>query len=184
MAEHTAKIIDFPARRGTASGSFEDQVVPRVTYDEFVPHAGRETNLDDLYSLGPNENHLGRALAILDRSKTRLLEARKFMESGDLISADSEISFVQSEIPELFVCATWAGGFGAVALAMHYALQANRGQALNGIQVDAFQSCISAMQSSPFMKFEDALPIVERLELANLSVDPPEANDLSLLLAE
>jgi hypothetical protein len=184
MAEN-AKIIEFPTRRATASGSLEAQVVPKITYDEFEPRPGREANLDDLYSLASDENrHLGKALAILDRSKTRLFEARKLMESGELISADSEITFVQSEIPELFLCASPSGGFGAVALAMYYALQAKRGQALSVVQVDAFQSCISAMQNSPFMKFEDALPIVERLVSANLSVDPPEADDLSLLLAE
>jgi hypothetical protein len=184
MAEH-AKIIDFPTRRATASGSLEGQVIPKVTYDEFEPEPAREANLDDLYSLDPDENrHLGKALAILDRLKRRLFEARKLMESGDLLSADSEITYVHSEIPELFLCASSSGGFGAVALAMYYALQAKRGQALNVVQVDAFQSCVSAMQSSPFMKFEDALPIVERLVSANLSVDPPEADDLSLLLAE
>jgi hypothetical protein len=187
MRDSSASVVNLNDYRSTSIGdiTYNYTAKARVESEPAPSFTNRETEIDDLYSADSTKTrNLARAISILSGAERRMDAAQCFMAEDDLLSADYEMTLVQSEIPELFVCADSDSGFAAMALAMHYAFQGNRGRALSEAQIFAIRHCVHAMLQNPFMSFEASLPYVDLLTDADLSVDPPEGIALGELLAD
>src|SRR6266511_1971840 len=80
-------------------------------------HSGvRPVPIEDLYPVttAGRAQLLGTARALLAAGRDRLRRAHEYLDDGNDVGADYEVSLFQGDIPELFCCSSISEGLGAV----------------------------------------------------------------------
>lgn len=146
--------------------------------------AVRDATVSDLYSSEAEETKaLSGRIDLLNSIEARLTSAIKLLDSDDPVGSDNEVTFAHSEMAEAFVDSDVESGFAALILAVFYALENRRGQALDRNQLSAVQSCISELAKNPYLDFIGTIPLINALNRSGLSTDPAIADELSEVLA-
>lgn len=192
MTKTTAEIYDLdkyrkPSFRTSESSvggltehvADENEQVRTVSSEEAKSFSARPADMDELYPRDAVVNAtLNRARQILRENEKRLAGAQNFMREGDFIGADNEISLLQADIVELFLCRTLSDGFASLVVALHHALRNRGGSPLTELQLACVRKCILSLYENTFLSFSDALSLVEDLQDVELITDPPESEYL------
>jgi hypothetical protein len=139
--------------------------------------------IDDLYrepsGLGPILAHALRGLAAAKEAAQESLES---LERGELIASDESMQRLQALLPELFYCRQLGDGYGAIVNALRFSFENAAGVPLAEDQIKAVKYVVERIRHEPFLQFEKAAALVEKLEDAGLNVDPPAFAALGELL--
>jgi hypothetical protein len=124
------------------------------------------------------------AMSLLGRSVERLDRAHLHAGSGEVLSADYEVTLVQGDVPELFACKGLSDGFGTVVVAAYQALRNRKSQPLSLEQIAVLRKGFVRLSKEMFLQYDAALDLLDEFEAAGLTIDPPEAGDLEQVLLD
>jgi hypothetical protein len=135
--------------------------------------APRAPQVEDLYpNLKESSPHLHAAIALLDEALQLSYEA--VTHKGDPIARDSGVLLLQSRLNDLFLLRTVGDGFALVVSGCRQAIL-NRSQAeMEDGQLIAISAVLRSVRQAPFMRFEDAMSLLDTLEQADLRPEPKE----------
>jgi len=137
-----------------------------------VERARMET--DDLYpERAAVSRELDTALRLLKEATTSAEEAVRAFEQHEEVKADDAFQRLQMLLPELFCCRKLSDGFAAVVNAVMCAFENLEGLPPTAKQATGILDAIRSIRMTPFTGAEQAAAIVERLEEADLAVEPP-----------
>lgn len=140
---------------------------------ESRPRTDRSVPLTDLYSGASGRGRLIlKARSILDGAVVRLRRAQQ-LQSEDRVATDYEVTLVQGDLPELFCCSSLSEGFAALTVGLHHALRNRKGEAITAEQLSEVTGAVARMAKEPFVNYEHALDVLDRLEDVGLNVNPP-----------
>jgi len=148
---------------------------PRVVPIDGPPRFGAEPiQIDSLYP-EPSVVRpiLGHALRGLAAAKEAVQESLEALKRGELISADDSMQRLQALLPELFYCRDLGDGFGAIINALKFSFENAHGTPFSEGQIRLIGRVVERIRQEPFLHFEQAAELVEKLEDAGLKVDPP-----------
>jgi hypothetical protein len=130
-------------------------------------------SIDDLYPASEvSTPELSIALRLLAKDIECVDEALVALQRGDQIAADDAMQQVHASLPELFNCRVLGDGYGEVINALLSSFENRNGIPLNNTQILTIRQILSHTRATPFMKFDSALDLVEKLEKANFVVEP------------
>jgi hypothetical protein len=139
---------------------------------EDSPATSGRISIDDLYpGLGASET-LSRSLSLLAQAQERINEANEQIKLQNPVAADDAMQRLQAFLPELFCCRTLGDGFGAIINAVLLGLQNSEGQPLNERQIEVIGRALRTVRNEPFLSFESALQVIEKLNEADLRTNP------------
>jgi hypothetical protein len=129
--------------------------------------------IDDLYPATESVTpELGAALRLLARAIQYTDDAFEAIQNRNAIAADDAMQRLQAMMPELFNCRSLGDGYGAVINGILSSLENMHGAPLSQQQIQAIKQVLEKIRSEPFMKFDDAIEEMMKLELAGLVVEP------------
>jgi len=159
--------------------------IPSLSPAMEVPVERDMLTIKDLYADAPGRPQiLLKAQAILVAGLERMAAARDYIVGEELLNADYEVTLFQGDLPELFYFSASVEGFSTVVVAIHDALKNRQGKPLDLDQINAIRRCLTALTDRPFMKYDDALDLVDLLETTGLCVNPPESSAVAEILLE
>lgn len=174
-----SNVIDFP-NRGTAFSDTQpaspQQTLPSirtVQNDESREAEAGSISVDNLYlALEATGSELDVALRLLSRGLGYLGEASDALRAGDDITADNSVQQAQALLPELFNCRRLGDGYGAIINAAQNSLRNIHGSPLNSDQISTLRQVLQSARSEPFIHFENALNVIEKLEQVGFVIEP------------
>jgi hypothetical protein len=122
------------------------------------------------------------ALRLMSSGLGYLDEAVEAAASGEVIASDNAVMKLRAILPELFCCRSVGDGFGEAINSIQNALDNLKGIPPTRAQIEAIARLLKKVYEVPFISFDDVLDDVERLEEAELIIDPAEFEHLSNLL--
>jgi hypothetical protein len=142
-----------------------------------------EADLDLLYPLKSESfptlfvasRLLAKAMDLIETS----IEAHQL---GNEFAKDDCANQLAALLPELFCCRDIGEGYGALIIAIHYGLRNRGAELLTEDQLISIRYAIRKLSATPFISFEDSLPLIEDMERTALIVEPRELEYLADLL--
>jgi hypothetical protein len=142
-------------------------------------------DIDRLYPTDSGNSALVRRIyKTLQSSLQHIDKARESLAADDFIDSDYHVTAVQGDLPELFCAASISEGLRIFVVTLHYALTNRRGAPLTIEQISAIYLCLLRLKKMIFIRLEEALDLVDKLESVGLNTDPPEAAALNKLLLD
>jgi hypothetical protein len=171
MASQPLFIDSSPRYRPTelASGEamLKDAAEPRQSESR-----DRRIPTDTLYNDWDESTQLTRqAIRIMGEAGTLLKSAIELLDS-DPIASDDAMNHLTPLLTELFCCREIGQGFSSVSNALLCAVQNHATERWQRHQLIAVARELSGLRAEPFLRFENAIDAVERLESAGLVPEP------------
>lgn len=192
----TATLLDFPIKgqseilESTLLGEEPEPerhfFIRTLGADDHIPQlSSKKIDIETLYSGAESvSSDLQAAMKLLKESLHYFDEADEAYQAEDIVAMDDAMQHFQGLLPEIFCCRTLGDGFGALINALHYSLFNLKGVPPSKEQIDTMRHCVETARNEPFIAYDTAVEMVDRLEKANLSVDPPEMGALLDMMDE
>jgi hypothetical protein len=150
-----------------------DGTQPKIHINDERPVNSGETSVSNLYPLAKEINpQLYGAMALLDEGITLLRNGAGALKEGNAIAADNYTLSVRALMPDLFCCDGLGDGFRAIVLATMHSLINLEGAPLSAVQFAAIEDTLEKLRKEPFLDFDGALAVHEKLETVELLPDP------------
>ncbi len=156
---------------GFETGHIKPQLWTLDASDASAQPAYCEAKIEEIYQpeLSPR---LFSAIHLIDNAVKRIDDALSAFLSDDVVAADDETNHLHMLLNELFCCRDLGDGLGAIVNAMAIALESQAGVPLDEIRIRAFRLALGRLRAEPYLDFDSALAVIDRLEAAGLRVEP------------
>lgn len=167
-----------PANTPTQSNlETQPEFRPRTTDHQWIP-------TERLYPAGDTlRNSVSQALEMLRTALAYVDESIAANDQDNSFRSDDAITRLKVLLPELFCCREIGDGFGAVVNALYNALKTWNKYPLSNDQLALIRSLLFKLKSFPAIGFDSAIELVEQLQTAGFSVEPPYFEELTEAIA-
>lgn len=132
-----------------------------------------EISVEELYPRSEaSSRELRRALELLTEGSQYINLAVDSIDEGDILGADDAVGHLQVMMPELFCCRSLGDSYGAVISAVMASLRNRESEPLSNTQVRTLSLVLTELRRRPFMKFDQALELIDWLEGVDLNTEP------------
>jgi hypothetical protein len=158
----------------------------RILYAE-VPDSlpaethGRTLSPQQLYPEHFDDSRLLKALNLIERARVDLQNALSLDSSNDFFSFDQEIMRVRALLVKAFRYREIGEGYAALINAIIWALANRKPSSPSKRQINVISTSLDRLAKGPYMHFDTAMQVMDELEDADLSIEPPT---LDILTAE
>jgi hypothetical protein len=183
-----ASWTQIPSSPGETGVRTETDFVVEVRYDLISVHELASTpavsQLYQSHDASAEVRTLQRAIELLQEALDHAEAALAALLEFHAVQADDEMQHVQALLPELFCLRTLGDGFGATINSLAVAFDNLQGIPLDGAQATAVTRALRRLRQVPFLAFDDAVDLIQRMADAQLPVDPPGLGALAELSSE
>ena len=106
----------------------------------------------------------------------------KIIKDGDRVASELAMQHLKALMPELFCHRGIGDGFASLVSCIFYSIQNHGGLEFDRNQVVAIEFAIKRLASDPFAPFDKMQELIDGLEQAGFTVEPPGFEDLSEIL--
>lgn len=118
------------------------------------------------------------ALSLLTQALQLSAEGAQLLPE-DPIAADLNVQSLRPVLRKLFMCRQIGDGFAAVVNSLISALDNNRGIPLTEPRFSVVQKALLKLRDEPFLSFTSAISVIEDIERAGFSTEPPGFEQLA-----
>lgn len=175
MSEPLAKVTYLDDYRGTATAELDAETRPSLGAADVggLAEAGA-TELRGFPDFYPERQEMDGVRELLDEALGRAESAINELDAGQVVPSDDEVTKLQRTLELLFAYRDQGEGLATLNVAMVTACSHRPGGAfLTRTQLAALRGVLSELRRGPFLSEQAALGMIDGLESAGLTVDPP-----------
>lgn len=135
----------------------------------------------ELYrDLDSKDGYIVEALQVLTECAGHLTAASHIDPTVDFVAYDEQVMRASERLRRLFALREIGDGFGATVNALLWALQNRLAEPLAAKQMAAVLNVVNQLRKRPLLHFDSSMSLQDELEDADLNIEPPVSDLLSI----